>query len=87
MGMKVNLAKWGNSAAIRIPKKILEELKLDSSNYENISFVVEIKDDKLILRKKQDKSKFELLAEQSAGEKTNPKIEIDWGNPVGKEVW
>lgn len=85
--MKVNLAKWGNSAAIRIPKKILEELKLDSSNYENISFVVEIKDDKLILRKKQDKSKFELLAEQSAGEKTNPKIEIDWGNPVGKEVW
>lgn len=85
--MKVNLAKWGNSAAIRIPKKILEELKLDSSNYENISFVVEIKDDKLILRKKQDKSKFELLAEQSTGEKTNPKIEIDWGNPVGKEVW
>jgi len=85
--IKINLAKWGNSAAIRIPKKILEKLNIDSNNFENISFDVDIEGEVLILKKKQEKTKFELLAEQSKGEKLNPKIDIDWGNPVGKEVW
>ena len=81
------MAKWGNSAAIRIPKKILEKLNIDSNNFENISFDIDIEGEVLILKKKQEKTKFELLAEQSKGEKLNPKIDIDWGNPVGKEVW
>ena len=85
--MKLNLAKWGNSAAIRIPKIILDELNIDSNNFENISFNVDIEGEKIILKKKQEKTKFELLAEQSNGEKLNPKLDIDWGNPIGKEVW
>jgi len=85
--MKTNLVKWGNSAAIRIPKAILEKLNIDSNNFENISFNIDIEGDKLILGKKQKKTKFELLAEKSTGEKLNSKIDIDWGNPVGKEVW
>ncbi len=85
--MRTNLAKWGNSAAIRIPKAILEELNIDSDNFESISFDMDIEGDKLILRKKQDKTKFELLVEKSKGEKLNPKVDIDWGKPVGKEVW
>lgn len=85
--MKINLAKWGNSAAIRIPKRVLEELNIDSNNFENISFNIDIEGEKLILRKKQEKTKFEFLAEQSKGEKLNPKLDIDWGKPVGKEEW
>lgn len=85
--IKVNLAKWGNSAAIRIPKKILEKLNIDDSNFENISFDIGIDGETLILKKKQEKTKFELLAEQAKGEKLNPKVDIDWGNPEGKEVW
>lgn len=85
--MRINLAKWGNSAAIRIPKTILEELNIASNNFENISFDVDIEGEKLILRKNQEKTKFELLVEQSKGEKINPKLDMDWGNPVGKEVW
>jgi antitoxin MazE len=85
--MRAKLAKWGNSAAIRIPKAILEELNIDSNNIQNIIFNIEIEGDKLILKKKQEKTKFELLAEKSKGEKLNPKLDIDWGNPVGKEVW
>ncbi len=85
--MRAKLAKWGNSAAIRIPKAILEELNIDSNNFENISFNIDIEGDKLILKKKQEKTKFELLAEKSKGENLNPKLDIDWGNPVGKEVW
>ena len=85
--MRINLAKWGNSAAIRIPKVILNKLNIDSKNFENISFNIDIRDDLLILKKKQVKTKFELLAEQSTGEKLNPKPDIDWGNSAGKEVW
>ncbi len=85
--MNTNLSKWGNSAAIRIPKIILEELNIDSNNFENISFNMNVEDDKLILKKKQVKTKFELLAEKSNGEKTNPKADVDWGSPIGKEEW
>lgn len=52
--MKTNLVKWGNSAAIRIPKAILEKLNIDSNNFENISFNIDIEGDKLILGKKQN---------------------------------
>jgi antitoxin MazE len=85
--MNTNLSKWGNSAAIRIPKKILEELNIDSNNFENVSFNVDVEGDKLILKKQQEKTKFELLAEKSDGEKINPKVDINWGHPIGKEEW
>ena len=85
--MKIKLTKWGNSAAIRIPKTVLEELNINYNVIESVSFVVNIEGDKLILKKNQEKTKFELLAEQSEGEKLNPKIDIDWGDNIGKEVW
>lgn len=85
--MNTNLAKWGNSAAIRIPKAMLEKLNIDDNNFENISFNMSVEGNKLILKKQQEKTKFELLAEKSNGEKLNPKENIDWGNPAGKEVW
>ena len=86
--MEANLSKWGNSAAIRIPKAILDELNIDNNNFESVSFSIEVQGgNKLILGKKQKKTKFELLAEKSKGEKLNPKEYIDWGEPVGKEVW
>lgn len=85
--MNTNLCKWGNSAAIRIPKAILEELSIDSNNFESISFNMNVEGNKLILKKKQEKTKFELLAEKSKGEKINPKIDLDWGKPIGKEEW
>lgn len=85
--MNTNLSKWGNSAAIRIPKAILEELNIDSNNFEDISFEMDVKGNKLILNKKQEKTKFELLAEKSKGKKMNPKDDIDWGSTIGKEQW
>lgn len=85
--MNTNLAKWGNSVAVRIPKKVLEQLNIDGNNFENISFDIAVEKNKIILKKKQKKTKFELLAEKSKGTKLNPKEDIDWGNPVGKEAW
>ena len=85
--MDTNLAKWGNSAAIRIPKLILDKLNIDSNNFESVIFSIDVDGNRLILEKKQEKTKFELLVEKSKGEKTNPKEYIDWGEPIGKEIW
>lgn len=59
----------GKKCAYSHTKPILEELNIESNCYENISFNVKIEGEKLILKKKQHKTKFELLAEQSQGEK------------------
>jgi antitoxin MazE len=85
--MKTNLSKWGNSAAVRIPKAVLEKLNIDSNNIKDISFTIKVKGDKVILEKKQNKTKFQVLAEKSNGLKINPKEDIDWGKQVGKEEW
>ncbi len=85
--MKLSLAKWGNSAAIRVPKHVLAKLNIDSSNFDATSFDVDVEGDKMILRKRQEKTKFELLAEQSSGVRLNPEQELDWGEPTGKEIW
>lgn len=45
---RISLVKQENGAAIRIPKLILEELNIDSNNYENIGFSVKIEGGKLI---------------------------------------
>ena len=48
ISLKIKLTKWGNSAAIRIPKTVLEELNINYNVIENVSFVVNIEGDKLI---------------------------------------
>jgi antitoxin MazE len=85
--MTVNLVKWGNSAAIRIPKMILDKLNVDSTNIGDVIFEMSVEGDKLLLTKQQNKTKFQILAEQATNKQYNPKDHIDWGEPVGKEIW
>lgn len=37
--MRVKIAKWGNSAAIRLPKAVMEELELDEGGELDLSLV------------------------------------------------
>jgi antitoxin MazE len=85
--MYVNLVQWGNSAAIRIPKIVLEQLNVDSTNLVDVSFELSVEGDRLLLTKQQNKTKFQILAEQAINKQYNPKEDIDWGEPVGKEIW
>ena len=84
--MEITLSKWGNSAAIRIPKKLLSELNIDDNNLEAVSFNVRMESGEMVLKKLLKKTKFELLAKKNEG-KLNPKLPLDWGEPVGKEIW
>lgn len=91
---EVTLKKWGNSQGIRIPKSVLNKLGIDEAN---TVFDLTINDQNEIVLKKQKKP--ESLKELFAGfdyekywsdwNKENPgkSKEVDWGGPVGKEIW
>lgn len=65
--MQTSIKKWGNSLAIRIPS--------------NISKTLNLKDNKIILDKKQD-----LASLCQNIDKNNLNIDSQWGdNAVGKE--
>jgi antitoxin MazE len=78
-----SLQKWGNSAGVRLPKKVIEEahLKLDEP------LEITIKGKSVILTP-LTKGKQVNLDDMLKG--VTPEDvggEYDWGSPVGKEVW
>ncbi len=81
--MQAKIQKWGNSQGIRIPKQILESLKIQVSDLLSL----EVEGDKIILEKQlSSKSKNIMeLFENFDGE--YEKIDIDWGEPTGDEIW
>lgn len=80
--MKAQLTRWGNSVAIRIPKKILDQAHLaegdllDLAVSEPGSFSVKLAPTKQTLN--------ELVAAITS---ENLHEETDWGPVVGKEIW
>lgn len=80
--MIVNIAKWGNSHAIRIPKELLEKARLSTNDKIEISFNGEE-----ITIKKMEESKSARLARRFEGYQGDYKCEeMDSGLAVGKEV-
>ncbi len=80
--MESKIQKWGNSNGVRIPKNILEDLKLKADD------IVEIKREKeaIIITKK--KQKFTSLQERiDAYEGPNMAKDFVWDERKGKEIW
>ena len=80
--MKVEVQKWGNSLALRIPKPFAEEVAVREGTVVNLSVsegtivVVPLKRRKQNLRQLLEKVR-----------KTNLHVEVDSGKPVGREIW
>jgi len=79
--MQAKIQKWGNSLALRIPKAFAEEMKLEQNAVVNIN----IEDGKLVVNLSRPMFTLEELLAQVTDE--NLHGEIDWGRPIGKEVW
>ncbi len=80
-----NIAPWGNSLAIRIPKEFLEEGGFASENPVEISLnekTITIKGGKL--RSVKSKEHFQKAFKSRLSLKTK---ELNWGKPKGGEVW
>lgn len=80
--MVTNIQNWGNSQGIRIPKSIMNELKL--SNGQSVELIIE--GERLIIRKATNDRKTinELFENYNGDYKCS---EVDWGESVGNEVW
>lgn len=80
--MQLNIAKWGNSLALRLPSHIARESKLE----EGAAVTIEVrKDGTLIVTPVRKKFKLaELLAKMP---EPATSAEVDWGKPEGEEAW
>lgn len=76
---KAQMAKWGNSLAVRIPKAVAEKARIREGD------AVEIKADKgrIELRRAEQIPTLEALVAQITPE--NRHAEVDWGQDVGRE--
>jgi len=80
--MKVQIQKWGNSLALRIPKSFAIESNIDQGSTVEIS----LESGRIIVFPvaEQEFSLDELLAQVTPENLHN---EVDTGSPVGGEAW
>ena len=85
--MQSQVQKWGNSLALRIPKALAAQTQLDQGT----PVEMKVENGALVIKpvesqpKRKRKYKLEELLAQVTPENIHP--EIDFGPPVGKEVW
>ena len=80
--MNVKLSKWGNSAAVRLPKPVLEQAKLKPGDDLEISVEGT---GRIVLQARTRKYTLDELLAGLTGK--NRHGESDWGAPAGKEAW
>ncbi len=80
--MTTTIQKWGNSQGIRIPKVLLDSVKWN----ENEEIIIDVDNDKLIIKKAKSKRKNIKELFENYNEKYEP-VDINWGKPVGEEIW
>lgn len=90
--MVLMLKKWGNSQGLIIPKEVLKQANINSQNpkfdvrvtHNNEIVLKENKTDLKSLFKDFDYKKY--WSEYEDQHKTQSK-ELDWGKPIGREVF
>lgn len=80
--MKTQLAKWGNSMAVRIPKTVARVAKFRPGD--EVEMEVERSGAVKISRAKREPTLAQLVAGIT---EENRHGEVDWGKPVGNEAW
>jgi antitoxin MazE len=80
--MESSVQKWGNSSAVRLPKPLLKTAGIT----ERDTVQIIAKKNEITIRKVE--KRHIPLAERLRGwDGVYETEEIDWGPPVGKEVW
>ncbi len=80
--LMTQLARWGNSLAVRIPKQVVETARLKEG--EPLSLSVG-KARSVVMRPSRRKYRLEELV--SKIKPANRHDATDWGPAVGKEIW
>ncbi len=75
--MRATIAKWGNSAALRLPKAVMEELRLQLG--QQVDVTVEGNEARIIPVRKSARERLEELVAEAD--------RIGWENQPGLEDW
>ena len=79
--MKTQLARWGNSLGLRIPRSVA----IDASVAEGDEVDVTVQDGAIVVRPAVRRYTLDELVDGITAR--NKHAEPDWGRPIGKEVW
>jgi antitoxin MazE len=77
------IKRWGNSAAVRIPRNILSQANMEEGT--DVEIVLTEEKEIMLRAVRKRKSIQELFADYDGGFFQTE--EIDWGNPQGNELW
>lgn len=80
--MKAQIQKWGNSLALRIPKAFAEETDIENGSLVDLK----IEDHHLIISPLRQVSEYRLKTLLDQIDETNLHSEIEFGEPVGREL-
>ena len=82
MATSTQIAKWGNSLGLRLPKSVAREAKLDEGDTVDVS----VKDGAIVVRPARPTYSIEILVSKMTPR--NRHKESDWGTTsVGRELW
>ena len=80
--MEITVQRWGDSLAVRIPKALAKQANVKKGS--TVSLTVK-SGHAAITPVRRRKYSLKELVEKIASANRQP--EVDWGSPVGKEVW
>jgi antitoxin MazE len=75
------IAKWGNSLGLRLPKSVALEAEVDEGDTVDVS----VKNGAIVIRPSRPTYSLERLVAQITSR--NRHDESEWGTPVGHETW
>lgn len=83
--MELSIQKWGNSAAVRLPTALLEQLKVALGD----KLSVDVRPDGVMLKPARHRYSLEELVALCDPKAPMPDELGDWSDvkPVGREVW
>ncbi len=81
--MTTKLQKWGNSSGIRIPKQMLTNLNFKEGTVLSLTETPE----GILIKSAKPRYYFDIKDLVKGMNKKNRHELIDWGKPVGEEVW
>lgn len=83
--MQATITKWGNSLAVRLPKHIAEQTRLDEGS--SVELTVDPDGSLRIVPTRRKPTLSELLEGEPARPSDGSSVETDWGGPRGGEQW
>lgn len=79
--IRSQLVRWGNSQAVRIPKTVITQARLQEGD----ELEIQVQEGRITIESRRPKLTLESLVAGITRKNRHP--EQGWSGPVGKEVW